>query len=118
MLFKESSMPPKEKIVKEDILAAAVKLVREQGEEGINARAIAAKLGCSTQPIFSNFASMDEVKAAVIEECGRIYEAYIQREQASGKWKPYKAFGMAYIRFAMDRSGPGCNRTCPGCWSE
>ena len=48
-------MPPKVKVSKEDINTAAVEMVRESGAEALNARALAAKLGCSTQPIFSNF---------------------------------------------------------------
>lgn len=95
-------MPPKIRVSKEEILAAAVKLVREQGEGGINARALAGELGCSTQPIFSNFASMEEVRAAVLSECNKVYGAYIEKEMATGKWPRYKAFGMAYIRFAIE----------------
>ena len=95
-------MPPKVKITREEILAVAVDLVRRTGEEAINARTLAGALGCSTQPIFSNFASMEEVKTAVLEECKKVYAAYIKNESESGKWPPYKAFGMAYIRFAME----------------
>ena len=53
-------MPPKVKITKEDIINAAIEIVKANGEEAINARNIAATLGCSTQPVFSNFASMEE----------------------------------------------------------
>ena len=52
-------MPPKVRIAKEDIVKTAVELVRKNGAGSINARAIAAELECSTQPIFSNFATMD-----------------------------------------------------------
>ena len=54
-------MPPKVKITKEDIIRTAVDLVRQRGIDAINARAIATALSCSTQPIFSNFATMDEL---------------------------------------------------------
>ena len=54
-------MAPKVKITKQDIIDKALEIVRESGDSGINARSIAAALGCSTQPIFSNFNSMEEM---------------------------------------------------------
>ena len=95
-------MPPKVKITKEEIIETAVELVRENGEGALNARAIAGSLNCSTQPIFSNFATMDELRDAVI---GAVYERYlgfIENEVESGKYPKYKSFGMAYIRFAAE----------------
>ena len=59
-------MPPKSKISKEDIVSAGVDLVRRSGEKGLNARNLAAALGCSTQPIFTNFPSMEELRKSVI----------------------------------------------------
>lgn len=44
-------MPPKAKITKEMIVDAGVELVRESGIEHVNARAVAERLGCSTQPV-------------------------------------------------------------------
>ena len=60
-------MPPKVRVTKENIIKTATELVRQSGADAINARAIAKVLGCSTQPIFSNFATMDELKTAVIQ---------------------------------------------------
>lgn len=93
-------MPPKVKVTKEEIVRAATALVRKYGEEALGARALAAELCCSTQPIFSNFTSMEELRLAVIDEAERIGEEYIKKETESGKYPPYKASGMAYIRFA------------------
>ena len=95
-------MSPKIKISKEEIVKTALSLVREKGEEGINARAIAAALASSTQPIFSNFATMEELKAAVVRAAYEVYLDFIAREAKSGKYPKYKAFGMAYIRFARE----------------
>ena len=61
-------MPPKVKITKEEIINTAVNIVRNSGAPAINARTIAAILNCSTQPIFSNFATMDELRLAVLEK--------------------------------------------------
>ena len=95
-------MPPRIKITKEDIINAAVELVRNNGEQGINARSIAAALGCSTQPVFSNFATMEELKLAVVEKADQLCQNYIQNEIERGKYPKYKASGMAYILFAKE----------------
>ncbi len=95
-------MAPKVKIIKEDIVNTALELVRVSGEQAINARAIASVLECSTQPIFSNFATMDELRKAVINAAYEIYLGFIEAEVQSGKYPPYKAFGMAYILFAKE----------------
>ena len=95
-------MPPRQKITKDEIIAAAVGLVRSEGESALNARRIAAALGCSTQPIFSNFASMDELRLAVADAAEAELDAFIARETKSGRYPPYKASGMAYIRFARE----------------
>ena len=95
-------MPPKVKITKEDIIKTAVALVRENGEVALNARSIASALGCSTQPVFSNYRTMEELKQAVLAEAIKIYGEYLQKEKESGLYPPYKAGGMAYIRFAKE----------------
>ncbi len=95
-------MPPRVKITKEDIVKTAVELVRERGEGALNARAIAAALDCSTQPVFSNFSTMEELKEAVIFSAYKRYLSFLKSETESGKYPPYKAYGMAYIRFAKE----------------
>lgn len=95
-------MPPKAKITKEDVVNAGVDLVRRKGEKGLNARDLAAALGCSTQPIFTNFPSMEELRKAVIERAEMIYYACLERENSTAGDKPYKAMGMGYIRFAAE----------------
>ena len=95
-------MPPKIKITKDDIISAAVEIVREQGAQAINARTIAATLNCSTQPIFSNFSSMEELKLSVVEKADAIWQNYINKEISMKTYPPYKASGMAYIRFAQE----------------
>lgn len=95
-------MPPKVKITKEDIIKSALELVRAKGNGAINARAIANDLNCSTQPVFSNFATMEELQRAVIEGAYEIYADFLKREVESGKYPKYKSFGMAYTRFAKE----------------
>ena len=95
-------MPPKIKVSKEDIIHAAIDIARKKGAQAINARTIAKFLNCSTQPVFSNFATMDELRLAVVEKADKLCEDYISREIKSGKFPTYKASGMAYIRFAKE----------------
>ena len=93
-------MPPKVRITKEDIIECAAKLVRVGGADALNARSIANALSCSTQPIFSNFASMEDLKAELLNDARQKYEDFFKIECSSGKYPIYKSSGMAYIRFA------------------
>ena len=95
-------MAPKVRITKSDIISAAIELIRRGGAEEINARNIAATLGCSTQPIFSNFSSMEELEEEVYSSAYDIYLAFLQRDAENGNYPRYKSFGMSYIRFAKE----------------
>lgn len=95
-------MPPKVKITKEQIICTAVQIVRQQGAQALNARTVAAALNCSTQPIFSNFSTMQQLYLAVVAEADTLCNVYISREVENGDLPPYKASGMAYIRFAKE----------------
>ena len=97
-------MPPCSKVTKEKIISVATELVRYGGESALNARAIAAAIGCSTQPVFSNFSSMDELKLAVVGRAEAISREYVAKETECGKYPAYKAEGMAYIRFAKEEN--------------
>ena len=58
-------MPPKIRTSKEMIVEAGYKIADKNGIDQVNCRAIAAELGCSTQPVFSRFPNMDELKEEV-----------------------------------------------------
>lgn len=98
-------MPPKVKISKDQIVDAALEMVRGDGKLTLNARSLASALGCSTQPIFSNFENMETLRESVIARAYKSYFSFIERELATEKYPPYKAFGMAYIRFAKEEKG-------------
>ena len=95
-------MPPKVKITKKEIISTGIELIRKAGAGTINARNIASALGCSTQPIFSNFATMDELSDAVKTAAYEKYLEFLKNEVESEKYPKYKAFGMAYVRFAKE----------------
>ena len=95
-------MPPKFLFTKEQIVAAALTITRRAGPAGLTARALAAELGCSVKPIFSLFKSMEDVQQAVLTAADALYQAAIETEMRRGDYPPYKASGMAYIRFARE----------------
>ncbi|MGN1297141.1 MAG: TetR/AcrR family transcriptional regulator [Clostridia bacterium] len=88
------------KIQKEDIINSALEIVRETGFNNIQARNIAKKLNCSTQPIFYQFANMEELKKEVIEKVLEIFREYMKVDEKASL--PYKEVGKGYIRFAKE----------------
>ncbi len=87
---------------KEQILNAALNITRKKGFSAVTARAVGNELGSSYRPICSYFENMAEVQSAVINAANEIYQNYLKEDMASGKYPPYKASGMAYIRFARE----------------
>lgn len=95
-------MPPKCKFTKEEVIAAALALVREEGAEALTARALGKRLGSSSRPIFSLFESMSEVQSGVLAAADALFQSYLREDMAKGEYPPYKASGMAYLRFARE----------------
>lgn len=94
-------MPPKIRFSKADILHAAFTITREQGLDSVNARAIARELGCSTQPIFRAFNTMDEIKCEVVRMGMDMYCRALTNGKENHK-RPYLGIGLSYIDFARD----------------
>ena len=94
-------MAPKIKITREMILNAAFEIIREQGYESLNARSIAGRLGCSTQPILYHFKTMTEIRDAVYETADRFHTEMIMRGMEGAK-DPFLGIGLAYIRFGRE----------------
>lgn len=90
-------MPPKAKITKEMVLEAAFQLAREEGMERVSVRAIAKRLGCSTQPVLYCFGSAEELRQAVFDRADRFHQQCLFADQAGD---PMLAIGAAYVRFA------------------
>lgn len=88
------------RVQKEDVVKAALEILKTDSLEELTARRLAEVLHCSVQPIFYNFKSMDELKQIAIETMYHIYHIYMT--DAMQQKQPYKATGLAYIRFARD----------------
>ena len=88
-------MPPKSKITREMIIDAAYETVRESGEGNLNARSIAERLGCSTQPVLYVFRTMDEIRECVYRKADEYHSEYLM-EEGEGKtiWKNYIRFSV------------------------
>ena len=95
-------MPAKKRIHKEEILKAALSIVRERGAEALNARSVATKLASSTQPIYRSVGNMSMLLELTLVEIEKIYNSYLEEEINCGKYPPYKSLGMGYIRFAAE----------------
>lgn len=93
-------MPPKVKFSREEIIAAALDIVREGGMTALTARSLAARLGSSAKPVFGLFENMQEVQKEVMLAANAEYQEFLYAEMMRGIYKPYKASGMAYIAFA------------------
>ena len=93
-------MAPKNKFTKEEMVEAAMRVVRTKGIDGLTAKTLADELGTSTQPVFTAFGSMDTVKQEVYAAAMHVYDSYTD---AGLKEKiPFFGVGMQYIRFARE----------------
>ncbi len=94
-------MARKETITIEMILETAFAMTREEGFSNVTARKVAAKAGCSTQPIFRVYKNMDELWNAVYEKAASFFQDYYSLYPRMGK-APFTNLGMAYIAFARE----------------
>ncbi len=93
-------MPPVKKFSREEIIASALDIIEKEGISKLNARYLAKKLGCSVNPIFNNFSSMEELNNILYE---RILDMYKSATLEGTKCEnSYKGTGLAYIRFAKE----------------
>ncbi len=93
-------MPPNAKFTKEEIIEAALDIVKKDGIEALTSRALGMKLGSSARPIFTVFKSMDEVQQAVTEAAKALYKDYVRKGLM---WEhPFKGVGTQYILFSVN----------------
>ena len=85
----------------QDILETAFVMTREEGFQNVTARKVAAKVGCSTQPIFRVYKNMEELCVAVYERSIVYFQEYLANSERKSN-VPFVDLGMAYINFAME----------------
>lgn len=98
-------MPPKAKITKEMILKTVLDITREAGIGTVNARSIASRLQCSTQPIFTCYENMEELKKGFLGYAYDLYERYVADHGRSGNEDPFLTLPLSYIGFAKEETG-------------
>lgn len=95
-------MPAKKRITREAIIQTAIGILREEGYERLNTRNIAQRLKCSTQPIYSEFGNMEELKAELKKKAEQCYVETVQQYRVKSEYSAYMAYGLGFIRFARD----------------
>lgn len=93
-------MARKESISAGEIINAAFTLTREEGLEQVTARHLAAKIGCSTQPIFRVYKSMEDLYNEIYEQVSEYFSMYYEEYEISEN-TPFVNLGMVYISFAQ-----------------
>ena len=93
-------MAPRNKFTREEMVEAAVRVVREKGIDALTAKALASELGVSTQPVFTCFHTIEEVKREVRTAAERMYDSYM--EEGLHMKVPFLGVGMQYINFAKE----------------
>ena len=91
---------PKQKITRDMVLGAAFSIAREQGPEQVLVKAIAQRLGCSVQPIYSYCENMEALR----EDLSRMAGAFLGRYLAEhvDRDNLFRSTGDAYLRFAKE----------------
>ncbi len=97
----EDDMARKETITLQMILDTAFAMTREEGFANVTARKVAAKAGCSTQPIFRVYKNMEELWDAVYDRAVSFFRDYYSLFPRMGQF-PFANLGMAYISFARE----------------
>lgn len=95
-------MPPKTSVTKDRIVDGAIAVVRESGHASLTARAVAGALGCSTQPIYSVFGSIDTLFDATVSRALEI--ALDHQLPVPDPESEFLGIGLAYLDFS--RSEP------------
>lgn len=93
-------MPPKAKFTRDEIIEAALNIVKADGFEALTSRALGTHLGSSARPIFTVFNNMDEVQQAVIKSAKTLYKEYVNKGLMEEH--PFKGVGMQYILFSVN----------------
>ena len=93
-------MPPKQRITREMILERSFAMFCEEGMEAVNARSVAKALNCSTQPIFSYFAGMEDLRNAIEQKAKDTFTQVMEDVSAEGS---FTACSTAYIRLASEQ---------------
>ena len=95
-------MARKATISKQDIQKAAFSLASDEGIEQVTARKLAARAGCSTQPIFRVYRNMEELQEDVFRLAVGDFLAFYRVADKRNDI-PFVNLGLTYIQYAHKR---------------
>lgn len=105
MLYLGGFMPKVKRINREKILEGALSIIQTKGISGLNARSLACELNCSTQPIYSEYKSMDDLKEELKKEAEITYKRCVNYYLNETSYASYLAVGLGFIKFAKEHKG-------------
>lgn len=94
-------MPLTVRFTRDAVLHAACQLMRREGMDALNARAIAKELGGSTQPIFRLFTNMEDLHRELILYVARQFQARAEADMAQSD-SPYIQLCTTYLLYGRD----------------
>ena len=93
-------MPKTTTITKELIINSTFEIVREEGFYNISARRIAKKIGCSTQPIYWVYKSIDDLIRDVVDKVVSYLSEILKNHRKSSKSLLDYGLGYVYLAYA------------------
>ena len=85
-------MSQQKRIFRQDILQAAASLVRKMGPDALSVRSLAREMGCSTQPIYSEFENMEALRNELA--------AFVRENYLLGDAESYKDIALSFLHFS------------------
>ena len=72
-------MAPKNSTTREEIIETAFAIVQQEGMTSLTSRNVAQKLGLSTRPVYSHFASMKDLQQEAMLKARELMLAYVSK---------------------------------------
>ena len=91
-------MPNKVNFNRGILLEEAFEILRQKWIAAFTARSIGRNLGCSTQPVYSTFGSMRNLREALFDKAREYAVSFLLRDQ--GEENSFLSIGMQYFRLA------------------
>lgn len=85
---------------RDDVIAAGVAVLAQEGLGGLSARRVAEEMGASTAPVYSNFANMEELAVAVKREVTDQLLTYTTRAFTDNA---FLNIGVGILEFAREK---------------
>jgi len=95
-------MPPSTTFSEQDIIQAALQVVRKDGLASLSARKVAEQLKSSTAPVYYVFKSMDALIVAVLKEVKAMALQYMSVDYTD---RHFLNIGMGFAIFAREEPG-------------